>query len=73
MIENKTCPNCGKAMIEWGTGRVHLTYPLQHPWIWRCACGHTEEGGVHREATADERFKEAWDRANGPTHWKVNH
>lgn len=62
--ETKPCPHCGKTMIRTPTGAVLTSYPPQTPMMWWCACGHTEDAGVERGKTIQERRLEEWQRAN---------
>lgn len=59
----KECPKCERRMIKAPTGVCLMTSPVQYPWDWWCACGHTEEGGVEREATIEEERRKRWEKA----------
>lgn len=64
-MDKLVCSQCSKDMIKRYHHTVLLTNPPQYPWYWWCGCGHTEAGGIERGQTADEAYREIWEKANG--------
>lgn len=61
--DTKRCRNCGKLMIKWDR-EFTSTAISGNPWVWRCACGHTEIGGRDRQGTSiGKDFMTEWQAA----------
>jgi hypothetical protein len=63
-MANKVCPKCGKNMIRKYRNLVLTSMPPQYPWIWWCACGHEERGGVDAGVSQRELDMNRWKEAN---------
>ena len=63
-ITSRRCPTCGKRMIHRQAQYVLASNPAQYPWVWWCACGQVEHGGVVRGKTEEDYSREEWERAN---------
>ena len=60
----KTCPRCGRYMIEKRGSIVYLSYPAQYDLMWWCGCGHQEYAGRVFGKTEQQLCQEEWDKIN---------
>lgn len=59
----KPCPSCGKLMVLVAKGFALMTSPPRYPQLWRCGCGHFEDGPTLR---GRDDFMDRWNAANSP-------
>jgi len=60
----KTCPRCGKQMVEKVGPMLYLTNPGQYDLTWWCGCGYAEHVGRVYAKTPEESLRDKWERIN---------